>query len=74
VGIGVRHERKVTVNHGLTVAGAYARCGKWNYRNGQHKVPDVVNPINRSGTLCCPSRLMILKKQKKTLDRPTEPI
>ena len=26
--IGVRHEWKVTVNRGLTVAGACARCGK----------------------------------------------
>jgi len=89
-GIGVRHERKkVTVNRGLTVAGACARCGKWNYHSGQHKVPAAVNPINRSGHLMLPvtvnpinrsGHLMLpiavndLKKTKKNLDRPAEPI
>ena len=73
-GIRVRHEWKVTVNRGLTVAGACARCGKWNYRRGQHKVPAVVNPINRSGHLMLPVAVNDLKRQKKNLDRPTEPI
>ena len=45
---------KVTVNRGLTVTGACARCGKWNYRSGQHKVPATVNLINRSGHLMLP--------------------
>ena len=70
------------------MAGACARCRKWNYHSRQHKVPVAVNPINRSGHLILPvavnpinrsRHLMLpvvindLKKQKK-LDTPTEPI
>jgi len=64
--IGVRHEWKVTVNRGLTVAGAYARCVKWNYRSRQHKVSAAVNLINRSGHLMLPVTVNDLKKQKKS--------
>jgi len=53
--------------------GACARCGKWNYRSGQHKVSAVVNTINCSGHLMLPVMVNDLKN-KKTLDRPTEPI